>query len=346
MGACVRRNLAYTTALLMAVSLSACLQGTGQDDPIRLSGHTMGTDYMVKIPGIPAGLGREDLHARIKEILERINGRMSTYEEDSELSLFNNNHTTDWVDVSAETALVVQEALRISRLTGGAFDITVGPLVNLWGFGPAPQQGQLPGKDAIRAAMTTVGYHRLHLRDSPPALRKDQPAIQIDLSAIAKGYAVDAVAEYLDSVQVSSYLVEIGGELRAKGEKAERVAWKVAVERPVPEGRRVLRTLFLRNSAMATSGDYRNFFEKDGQRFSHTINPRTGQPITHNLASVTVLRASCMEADAWTTGLLVLGPEDGYELATREKLPALFVTRGANGFEQYATAEFDRFLEN
>ena len=330
----------------MAVFLSACAEGSRTGDGIRLSGQTMGTNYTVKIPKIPAGLDREELHARVEEILQRINGRMSTYKEDSELSFFNTNHTTDWMDVSGETALVVQESLRISRLTGGAFDITVGPLVSLWGFGPAPREDRPPGEDAVRDAMAAVGYHHLHIRDSPPALRKDHPAIQIDLSAIAKGYAVDRIAEYLHSVEVSSYLVEIGGELRAKGEKAEGVPWKVAVERPLAQGRSVLRTLSLHDSAMATSGDYRNFFEKDGQRFSHTINPRTGKPVTHDLASVTVVSASCMEADAWATGLMVLGPDDGYELAAREKLAALFVTRSPNGLQQKVTAELDRFLES
>ena len=335
---------ALAALLVVTLHLSACSQQSQPGELIRLTGDTMGTTYTVKVKTLPSGMDLSTLQAGVAGILERINGRMSTYKKDSELSSFNNRATTEWVGVSAETALVVHEALRISRLTGGAFDITVGPLVNLWGFGPSRRKDAPPSDNTIQKTLASVGYAQIHVRESPPGIRKDQPHLEIDLSAIAKGYAVDQVAEYLESQTLSDYLVEIGGEIRAKGEKAAGTPWKVAIERPVPEERAVLRLLHLGGKAMATSGDYRNFFEQEGQLFSHTINPRTGKPVTHTLASVTVLSNSCMEADALATGLMVLGPEAGFSLAQREKFPALFVTRTAEGFEEKATPEFDQFL--
>ena len=224
--------------------------------------------------------------------------------------------------------------------------MTVGPLVNLWGFGPVPRGDTIPSDTEIREALQKVGYTKIHTQISPPAIKKDRPDIQIDLSAIAKGYAVDQVADYLDRSRVLDYLVEIGGELRAKGKNAEGTAWRVGIEKPVPNKRAVHQVLHLRDQAMATSGDYRNYFEKNGQRFSHTINPRTGRPITHNLASVTVINPSSMRADAMATALMVLGPEVGYELAERQKLAALFILRDSDGFQERATPKFGQvFLD-
>ena len=336
---------AAIASMLVVLPLSACNRGEQTDGLLRFTGQTMGTSYTVKIRDLPEGGDRSTIHAGIDRILERINSRMSTYREDSELTLFNRNQTTDWVEVSSETVFVIHEALRISRLTDGAFDITVGPLVNLWGFGPGSESESIPVDNAIQGALESVGYKHLHVQDSPPALRKDHPEVQIDLSAIAKGYAVDQVAGYLESLKVSNYLVEVGGELRGKGEKTEGKPWKVAVEKPVPNERTILHVLHLGGQAMATSGDYRNFFVHNAQRFSHTINPRTGQPVTHQLASVTVVTPSCMEADALATGLMVLGPTAGYELAAREKLAALFITRIGEGLRERATPDLDRFLD-
>ena len=175
-------------------------------------------------------------------------------------------------------------------------------------------------------------------------MRKDLSNLSVDLSAIAKGYAVDQVASYLDSLEVSNYLVEIGGELRAKGQNAQGHPWNVAIEQPNPSTRSVHRVVHLQNQAVATSGDYRNFFERDGIRFSHTINPKTGRPVTHNLSSVTVLAESSMKADALATAFLVLGPEVGYELAQREEVASLFITANEDGFFEQATSALQAYL--
>lgn len=298
----------------------------------------MGTHYTVKVSNVPPGFLPASIQREIEAILNRINGRMSTYQKDSELSTFNRAKTTDWIPVSSEIVFVVAAALQISRLTDGAFDITVGPIVNLWGFGPPIQEPDFPTDEMIQEALQTVGYQHIFIQDSPPSLRKDHPDVQIDLSAIAKGYAVDQVSEYLDSVELHDYLVEIGGELRGKGNNSQGETWKVAIEKPDPSQRAIHGVVQLQNRGMATSGDYRNFFEKNGQRYSHTINPRTGRPITHTLASVAVISDSTMQADALATGLMVLGPESGFQLAEKEKLSALFITKGPGGFHEKATS--------
>lgn len=323
--------------LVGCLTLTSCSQEVGNGTLVTFTGPTMGTEYTVKISDLPTGVSREGLQGDIERILKRIDGRMSTYKQDSELSRFNKQQSADWFEVSSETVLVIDEALRVSRLTDGAFDITVGPVVNLWGFGPVHREEAIPSDDAIRKALQRVGYAHIDTRKSPPAIRKDRADVEIDLSAIAKGYAVDQIGGHLESVGVSNYLVEIGGELRARGQKAPATPWKVGIEKPIPNGRAVQRVASLEDQAMATSGDYRNFFERNEQRFSHTINPRTGRPITHTLASVTVIDTTSMHADAMATALMVLGPEAGYELAKREKLAALFIIRNSDGFREKST---------
>lgn len=337
-------HISCMSVLILALLLNSCgLEGQTEHSNM-FSGKTMGTTYAIKIRGVPEEFNLQHAQKSIDEILERINSRMSTYRKDSELSLFNRSHSTDWMTVSSETVHVVSEAVRVSTLTNGAFDVTIGPLVNLWGFGPDSQPIKIPSEEAIREKIASVGYHHLHLRKSPPAIRKDESRIQIDLSAIAKGYAVDQVVEFLELQNVPHFLVEVGGELRGKGLNAAGLPWQVAIEKPASDERAIHQVLSLKSQAMATSGDYRNFFQKNGERFSHTINPQTGQPVTHQLASVTVLRTSCMEADALATGLMVLGPDAGYRLAKREKFPAYFVSRTEKGFEETMTPELDSYL--
>jgi len=330
--------------LIIAGVLGSCVLEDQPGSPVLFSGQTMGTTYVIKVRGLPEGLALKSAREGIDKILERINSRMSTYREDSELSVFNRSQSTDWTKISRETVRVINEALRVSTLTKGAFDVTVGPLVNLWGFGPEPQTIKIPSDTVIQERLMSVGYQHLHIQESPPAIRKDQPTLQVDLSAIAKGYAVDQIAEYLESLNIPHFLVEVGGELRGKGHNSAGFPWKVAVEKPASGQRTIQQVLYLQSHAMATSGDYRNFFENNGQRFSHTINPQTGQPVNHHLASVTVLRPSCMEADALATGLMVLGPDEGYKLAVQEKFPAFFVTRTKRGFEEKMTPDLEPFL--
>lgn len=322
--------------------LAAC--GGPGEELIEFSGTTMGTTYSVKVVHAPDSFDPDQLNREIDRILEQIDQKMSTYDPDSELSRFNQSDSTEWIDVSEELFLVIEEALRVSLLTEGAFDITVGPLVNLWGFGPDMQTADLPPDEDIAGALSRVGYGHIHIRNTPPAIRKDRADIYLDLSALAKGYAVDKVAEYLESLGISNYLVDVGGELRLKGHNARGKSWSIGIEKPSPGRRTVQQIIQISDAGMATSGDYRNFFEKDGKRYSHTISPRTGRPVTHTLASVTVISESAMYADAMATALLVLGPETGYQLASREKLAALFIAISPDGLVEKHTAQFDQYL--
>ncbi|WP_295888323.1 FAD:protein FMN transferase [uncultured Thiohalocapsa sp.] len=311
-------------AALVLLILSGC---GPKEHTLDLVGRTMGTSWSVQVPRPPAGLDDAALYASITAVLAEVNERMSTYQADSELSRFNAAETTDWFPVSAELVRLTDTALAVSTLTDGAFDVTVGPLVNLWGFGPEVKAEQLPAQAEIDAALARVGWDLLHTRAEPPALRKDRTDLYVDLSAIAKGHGVDRMAAVLEDAGITDYLVEIGGELRGRGRNAEGEPWRIAIERPDAGRRAVLRVVALTDLGMATSGDYRNFFELDGERYSHTIDPATGRPVDHQLASVTVLAERCAEADAWATALLVLGPERGMTIANDRGLIALFVER-------------------
>ena len=327
---------------LAAALLPACSPREAESpELLTLAGATMGTTWTVKLPAA----GAPDttlLRGAVEAVLEDVNAAMSGYREDSELSRFNRHAGDDWFPVSPATARVLAEAERVSRLSDGAFDVTVWPLVQLWGFGAAGRRGEAPPAAELAAARERVSWRQLAVREDPPALRKARPDVQIDLGAIAKGFGVDAVADTLAALGLEACLVEIGGELRAAGVKAPGQPWQVGVERPQDVGRGVQRVLDLGGMALATSGDYRNYFEEGGRRYSHTIDPRRGEPIAHRLASVTVADPSCMRADALATALNVLGPERGWELALHEELAAYFIVRGDAGFEERATPAFEK----
>ena len=340
----LRDSRALGVLIGMIWLLSACQSGTPQRALTELRGATMGTTYTVKVVGLPAELKPERIQAAINTILEKINRQMSTYLSDSELSQFNRNQATDWIDASRELADVLKQAQRVSAMTNGAFDVTVGPLVNLWGFGPSPGMDQVPSDQDIRETRNRVGYTGLQVRSSPPALKKHRPDLYVDLSAIAKGYAVDAVAGYLQSLQIGDFMVEIGGEIQAKGRNARDRLWRIAIEKPSGGSRSLHTVIELDNVGIATSGDYRNYFEKGGRRYSHTIDPMTGRPVTHKLASVTVADPSTMHADVMATALMVLGPEAGYRFAEEQKLAAFFIVNSEGGFYDKATAAFGQYL--
>jgi thiamine biosynthesis lipoprotein len=294
----------------------------------------------VKVADLPKGMTAADLQQQVDSRLDAINRQMSTYLPDSEISRFNRYADDGWFDVSPETALVVDAALDISRKTNGAFDITVGPLVNLWNFGPNRQPSRIPSPDEIAAAKSRVGYERVAVRREPPALRKSRPDVYLDLSAIAEGFAVDEVAALLDRHGVRGYLVDIGGEMRARGHKPDGTLWRIGIERPLRSAREIHRVLALADCALATSGDYRNYFEWQGRYYSHEIDPSTGWPVNHALASASVLADQCMTADAWATALMVLGPERALEFANRQKLDVLLIMRDGDGFIEKATTGF------
>jgi FAD:protein FMN transferase len=329
--------------LCLLLMLVAC----SKPQPTKLYGSTMGTSYSVIIPQLPESTSETTVHEGIDAVLERVNQEMSTYLPDSELSQINQSEGGQWLQVSPAVFGVINLAQSISEQTGGAYDITVGPLVNLWGFGPpTPGAEGMPTDEEVKAARALVGYHKLELNPQGRTLRKKFKDLYIDLSSIAKGYGVDAVADYLESVGITDYLVEIGGEIRAKGKSQRGDAWRIAVEKPVPGERAVQKIVNLSDIAVATSGDYRNFVEYNGVRYSHTIDPRKGGPIHHALASVTVLSEKAVNADAWATALMVLGEVEGLKLAEEKGLAAYFLYKKGDGFESEETTAFMRLAEH
>lgn len=305
---------------------------------IEINGATMGTTYTVKVVGLPKGLDVDTLRAAVSEQLDAIERSMSTFRAESEVSRFNASRSTDWMPVSSELVSVLEVAREVSIASKGTFDVTVAPMVEAWGFGPHPPDA-LPQDDDVQVLRARVNYASLQVRRSPPALRKLTPGLTIDLSAIAKGYAVDRIAEWLDAEDVENYLVEIGGEIRVRGRRDAR-PWSVAIEQPLPDMRRAQMVLHLNRGAIATSGDYRNVIALPGREISHLIDPRTGYPAENVLASVSVIASTATYADAMATALMVAGNDTGYALALSENVAALFILSKEDGFDTRMTPSF------
>lgn len=305
-------------------------------------GQTMGTDYSVQWWG-DSTAKKYKLIAQFEQRLLDINQSMSAYIEDSELSRFNRLPGGSKLDISDDFLQVMREALNIAALSQGAFDFTVGPLVELWGFGSQGRRTTTPEKAEVAAMLSRVGYQAISLQAKGPVLTKHKQS-EIDLSAIAKGYAVDALASVLERNGFRNYLVEIGGELRARGRKPSNVPWRAGIETPQDQGRSIRNVLELHNISVATSGDYRNYFEEGGVRYAHTIDPINGYPVTHHLASVTVLDSSCMRADALATALMVMGPIKGMQFAEEQGLAAYLIIRQEAGFEARWSPAFEPYL--
>jgi thiamine biosynthesis lipoprotein len=332
----------FLPCVVLLLALAACSDSRLAE--YQLSGPTMGTHFTVTV--VPASeFDQQQLQTQIHAVLEDVDRHMSTYRPDAELAKLNDSSTTDWIPVSPRLCKAVADALELSRLTGGAFDITVGPLVNLWGFGPGESRSEPPSDQAIIEAKASTGYEKLHVDCVKPAIRKDYADLHIDLSGYAKGLAADEIAALLDQHEISNYLVEVGGDLRARGHNASNAKWRIAIESPDYRGRTVEKIIHISNLSVATSGDYRNFFEYEGRRYSHTIDPETGRPVTHDLASVTILGERAAYADAMATALLVLGPGAGPAIAEREGIAAYFLSRDENGLNGHASRQFEALVE-
>ncbi|NQV56533.1 MAG: FAD:protein FMN transferase [Rhodospirillales bacterium] len=340
-----REVIRSAQGLILASPLLSLIACDGAERPgIALSGATMGTTYSVQIPHLPPNVQAENLDDEIAVILETVNQQMSTFRPDSELSRFNSAPAGAWIEVSADTQTVATEALRVSRLSGGAFDPTIGPLVDLWGFGPENTSRNIPERARIDDVLQAIGYRNARTKSSPAVLGKSLDGIRIDLSGIAKGFGTDKVAEHLERLAVEYYLVEIGGEVRCRGYSRRGEIWRIGIERPDTAPGIVQRVVRLGGQALATSGDYRTFFTQDGVRYSHLLDIRTGRPVDHGLASVTVIAPSAMQADAFSTALMVLGPEAGMDFARRQKIASYFITKTGNRFVEAVTPEFRQYL--
>ena len=331
--------------LFVCLFLGALLGCEEKPEELLLSGMTMGTSYQVKIV-LGNGASIERLDEQIKKRLESLNQTFSTYIETSELMQFNQVKIGQSQAISEDMQVVMSIAQEVYDLTDGAFDPTVAPLVDLWGFGPKESGDVIPQAEQIKHSLSSIGLHHLVLNKTTQTAQRESD-IKLDFSAIAKGYAVDAIAELLDSSGIDNYLVEVGGELRASGHKPNGNLWRIAIEKPSldqPLSQGVQQVLSFQNVAVATSGDYRNYFEKNGKRYSHTIDPRSGYPVDHGLASVTVIEKTAVRADALATAMMVMGPDDSLMLAEEYNIPVYILVKEADGFKVQYSKAFAHYL--
>lgn len=332
----------FLVIMLVALALVAC--DTPPPRSHNYSGSTMGTYWTVQL--VAGDRGRTDgMQQVIENALETVNSQMSTYRPDAHISRFNTAEAGDAIHVPAEFAEVLEAALRIAEESDGLFDPTIGPLVNLWGFGPDGARSKPPSRQQVEQTLGRVGWQRLQWD------RENQQLVQpggayLDFSAIAKGYAVDLIARALEQRNIESYLINIGGDMRARGNRPDGTPWRIGIERPHSGSPEVHSVIQIGNASVVTSGSYRNFFEADGRHFSHTIDPRTGQPVPNDLVSVTVVHDSCTLADAYATAITVMGLEKGLEYAISKDLAVFLLVKDDESLNEHMTTAFEPFLQN
>ncbi|MEB5972494.1 FAD:protein FMN transferase ApbE [Pantoea dispersa] len=329
---------------MVALLLGGCEQKPAQQALV-LEGKTMGTVWRVSLAGVDAQR-KAALQQAIQQQLDRDDGELSTWKNDSVLSRFNQYQGADPQPISADMADIVTRALRIGQLTGGAMDITVGPLVNLWGFGPTQQPAHTPSDAAIAAAKAQTGLQHLRVIETVNGqwLQKDLPGLYVDLSTMGEGYATDHLARLMEQQGITNYLVSVGGAVLSRGLNASQQPWRVAIQKPTDRENAVEARVDLQGHGISTSGSYRNYYELDGKRISHVIDPASGRPIDHRLVSATVIATTALEADGWDTGLMVLGTERAKALALKQHLAVYLITKQGDSFSHWMSPQFKSFL--
>ncbi len=340
----------FRAALLGAcVLFSGCDSATTPATPAStatvLDGKTMGTFWRVSVIGVDEAKAQA-LRAKVQAQLDADDRLLSTWKNDSALMRFNHAADTRPWPVSEAMADIVTLSLRIGAKTHGAMDITVGPLVNLWGFGPDKQPVATPDAQAIAAAKARTGLQHLQVinQSGRQFLQKDIPDLFVDLSTVGEGYAADHLARLMEQEGISRYLVSVGGALVSRGMNGEGKPWRVAIQKPTDQENAVQAIVDINGHGISTSGSYRNYYELDGKRISHVIDPQTGQPITHKLVSVTVIAPTALEADGWDTGLMVLGPEKAQQVVREEGLAVYMIVKEGEGFKTWMSPQFRTFL--
>ncbi|MBA2816647.1 FAD:protein FMN transferase ApbE [Candidatus Pantoea persica] len=327
-----------------ACALSACdLSPVPQ--AMVLEGKTMGTVWRVTLAGVDA-TRRYALQQAIQQQLDADDGTLSTWKPDSMLSQFNRYQGEAPQPISADMADIVTAALHIGAQTGGAMDITVGPLVNLWGFGPTKQPAQTPTVAQIAAAKAQTGLQHLRVIETAQGqwLQKDLPGLYVDLSTMGEGYATDHLARLMEREGINNYLVSVGGAVLSRGQNAQGNPWRVAIQKPTDRENAVQARVDLQGHGISTSGSYRNYYELDGKRISHVIDPVTGRPIEHKLVSATVIATTALEADGWDTGLMVLGSDKAKALALKQHLAVYLISKEGDRFISWMSPQFAAFL--
>lgn len=332
----------FVRAGLLAVLVSG-LGACDRTQPIRLEGATQGTTYHVTIATCIPQRDSTEWQRRVEARLAEIDKSLSNYREDSQLSRFNRAPVGIWFPLDRDLYAVLLASQRVSADSIGAFDITIAPLVELWGFGPHAKAEAIPADAAIAMARAQVDYRQLQIDTATPRALKRAP-LAIDVNGIAQGYTVDAIADLLAASGCTDYLVEIGGELRLAGLNAERKPWRIGIETPGDGITPVQQAIVASGIGVTTAGDYHDYFEKDDVRYSHTIDPRSGRPIAHKLASVTVVAASATDADGYDTVLEVLGPDAGLAFAQAHDIAAYFIVRDGGAFKTFHTHAMEKYL--
>lgn len=340
----------FRAALLGAcVLFSGCDSATTPATPAStatvLDGKTMGTFWRVSVIGVDEAKAQA-LRAKVQAQLDADDRLLSTWKNDSALMRFNHAADTRPWPVSEAMADIVTLSLRIGAKTHGAMDITVGPLVNLWGFGPDKQPVATPDAQAIAVAKARTGLQHLQVinQSGRQFLQKDIPDLFVDLSTVGEGYAADHLARLMEQEGISRYLVSVGGALVSRGMNGEGKPWRVAIQKPTDQENAVQAIVDINGHGISTSGSYRNYYELDGKRISHVIDPQTGQPITHKLVSVTVIAPTALEADGWDTGLMVLGPEKAQQVVREQGLAVYMIVKEGEGFKTWMSPQFRTFL--
>lgn len=334
-------RLGCLTLSLLIFPLS--LAAANKAEPHSLEGAAQGSTWRV----LYNGKQQSELQAAVEKELAAFDKIFSNYRPDSDISRFNQQSSSDWFLVDADLVKLVDLSHRVSAISSGAFDITIGSLMRVWGFGPFKvKDHKIPSDAAITLAQKDVDYKKLLTRQQPAALKKLNPKLNVDLSAVAQGYSVDRIAGLLEKRGIDSYMVEIGGEIKTKGKKVDGQSWTLGIDAPDASGG-IATVLQLEGLALTTAGDYREYFEKDGQRYSHTIDPRSGRPVRHGIASVTVIAAMAWEADAWDTAFMVLGPEETRKLVPQLKQLAVYmITHQGQGLRTESLGGFSKYLKD
>lgn len=334
-------KLSRRTFLFVPFALAACKYGSSV---LEISGQTMGTSYAVIARDPGSAMGETEVKALVESVLANVNAQMSNWDTSSEVSLLNRDTRIDEIAVSAELAQVVASANAVNAASDGQFDIALGPLIEAWGFGATPAIGLGPDESAIETALATAS-RSAPLLVADQHIRKTNATSQINLAGIGKGHGVDRVAQVLKQNGFNDFMVEIGGDLVTSGQNPDGTDWQIGIETPLAFDRRVQKVVGVSGYGMATSGDYRNYFEKDGQRYSHILDAKTGRPVTHNTSSATVLTENAMMADAWSTAMLTLGSQRGLEIAEDHDLAVMFIDRGGDdAFVSKASSRFDAIV--
>lgn len=340
------RFLRHSWLVVFFLLLVGCdNQDKTQSPGLVLEGKTMGTYWRVSLAGVSQSQ-EHSLREKIQDQLDADDRLMSTWKTDSALSRFNQFRGTEPYPVSEAMSDIITMALRIGEKTDNAMDITVGPLVNLWGFGPHKAPEKTPNETQIAAAKALTGLNHLQVINASGQqwLQKDLPDLYVDLSTIGEGYAADHLARLMEQNGVSRYLVSVGGTVVARGTNPEGNPWRVAIQKPTDRENVIQALVDINGHAISTSGSYLNYYELDGKRISHIINPQTGRPIDHNLVSVSVIATTAMEADGWDTGLMVLGAEKAKQVAEKEGLAVYLIMKEENGFSTWMSPQFKTFL--